>query len=204
MQLQRSQSGGQVYAASAVKALRRALRGSGRHAILRVRGHCMAPLVRDSDLVHLRLPEERPPSGALVVAADQSGELVCHRVIDYRADDQVVICGDRSSVCTVCPVEDLVGIVAAVERSGRIRDLQGSIERALSRVIASHHRLELRIRRSRSVVSVPLAMLCRAMRTCGIAACRIGWLIARRSETIKRSTSTTPSAPTRRGRADTS
>ncbi len=180
MQPQRSDTGGHVYAASAVEALRGALRDSEHHAILRVRGHCMAPLIRDSDLVHLRLLEERPPLGALVVATDQSGELVCHRVIDWRADDEVVICGDRSSVCTICRMGDIVGIVAAVERSERTRGLKGSVERRLNHVIASHHRLELRFRRSRSMVSAPLAILCRGVRECGIAASRLGWLVAGR------------------------
>ncbi len=111
---------------------------SGRGKVrLRVRGGCMEPLLRDGDWVEVA-PAVDLRAGALVLAPDGAGGLVCHRVL-RRVDGRCWLGGDRSMRATPVPAERVLGQVRRVRRGARGMRLERPWPRRLGRLVARLH-----------------------------------------------------------------
>lgn len=93
----------------------------GRDVSFRVHGGSMAPMIRSGDLVTLTPSSQKVPCSGDVVAFEhpRSRKLIVHRAIRISSSG-LFIRGDNSPRADgVIPWEYVLGVVTAVERSGR-------------------------------------------------------------------------------------
>lgn len=134
---------------TAVGLLAGALESGVERVRLQVRGHCMAPLVTDGDWVTVVSPAGAW-AGQVVLARDDRGELVCHRVLG-RGADGFLLAGDRDRLGAELPAAAILGRVCGVHRGDRVLQLDGSgfaglFWRAFDRLLAFRHRWSGRLR----------------------------------------------------------
>jgi SOS-response transcriptional repressor LexA len=99
---------------------------SGRTVDLELRGHSMAPGLRDGDLLAVE-PLDRPVPGDVVLA--RLGDLLmAHRVLAFDGE-RAVLRGDASRRVDSLPLDHLLGRVVAVRRR------RGRLERLFRRVV---------------------------------------------------------------------
>jgi hypothetical protein len=102
---------------------------------IRARGASMLPFLRDGDLVRI-VP--RPVGAVLtgdVVCYAAANALFLHRVVDRPG--HFVVKGDAVTFADVVPAAEVLGLVTAVERHGRVRRMDTRAARLRNRVIAS-------------------------------------------------------------------
>ncbi|HXK08236.1 MAG TPA: S24/S26 family peptidase [Vicinamibacteria bacterium] len=93
----------------------------GRSVSFRVDGHSMTPFIRRGDLVTVR-PRlgDRPSLGDVLLVVADGHRLTVHRHVDW-ADGRVVPRGDAAPAPDpAVPLDRALGVVARVERRGRL------------------------------------------------------------------------------------
>lgn len=116
----------------------------GKSARLGVEGRCMEPLIRAGDRVEIR-PPETPRHGAVVLARNHQGDLVCHRLL-ARTGGRVWLAGDGSSTLEETSFENVLGVVVGVEREGASFRLDRVWMRPIDRLEAAFHRRAAKLR----------------------------------------------------------
>jgi hypothetical protein len=94
----------------------------------------MRPFLRDGDLVRVVPCAAGVVGPGDVVCYAAAGALFFHRVV--RQQGHLVIKGDAVAFADVVAPADVLGIVVAVERHGRIRRMDTPLARARNRAIA--------------------------------------------------------------------
>ena len=107
---------------AAVALMASALAG-GKTARLTVSGSCMTPLIGNGDTVLFRAPSSVPPRGAVVIARDPNGHLVCHRFLGLAGDGHAWLATESSNCAERIPLESILGVGIEVERNERHLDL---------------------------------------------------------------------------------
>ena len=166
-------------AAAALALLAGALREATGHARLSARGACMAPLVRDSDEVTVRPLDGAPPIGALVLARGEGDELLCHRVL-VRTASGAVLGADRTSATQAVPLDQLLGVIAAVHRRGRVLHLEGRLARGADYALAALHRRRLLLVASTGMAPRALGRCLGILHRLLLEVRRLAWVAARR------------------------
>jgi hypothetical protein len=112
---------------------------AGQHTSFTIRGGCMWPALRPGDRVSVG-PLQREPRLGDVLICHRGTHLVAHRVVQHVCDAQGqswIRCRGDAALELDAPLRqrDVLGIVAAVERAGRSRELRPSAAWT-SRVVA--------------------------------------------------------------------
>ena len=112
---------------------------SGTRTSFTIRGGCMWPTLRTGDRVSVAALRREPEVGDVLVCY-RGTHLVAHRVVQHHRDAQGqswIRCRGDAALHLDAPIraEDVLGIVEAVERAGRARELRAAAALS-SRVVA--------------------------------------------------------------------
>lgn len=118
------------------------------------RGFSMLPLIREGkDSVVLATPQALPQKNDIVLC--KCGQhYILHRVVAMRRDGRYVLCGDNRKTCEhgVSP-KDVVAVVVAVRREGRVIRLNSFGYRAYVALICIRRRCYSIVFRIRKKIS---------------------------------------------------
>lgn len=102
---------------------------SGAKIPLLVTGYSMLPFLRhERDTVWLEKAETLR-CGQIVFFRRSAGSFILHRIRRIYPDGSLLVNGDAQSWCEVVPREQVVAVVRAIERDGKIRDAEHSFLR---------------------------------------------------------------------------
>ena len=108
--------------------------GEGRNVLLRLQGNSMSPLlVGGRDIVELTPPVSENVKKGAVVLFRHKGKYILHRIIAISGN-RLIIMGDANTRAEHADMDDVVAVMCAVHRDGRIIGCDSRLWRLLSRL----------------------------------------------------------------------